>query len=74
MSGVFACGVFAWVFSENMTRADLNLNRQSFVDRMEQFKVQADERLVKYEKQTFETASASNTPAMSVCANIALVR
>ena len=57
-----------------MTRADLNLNRQSFVDRMEQFKVQADERLVKYEKQTFETASASNTPAMSVCANIALVR
>lgn len=69
-----ACGVFSWVFNENTTRSDLSTSRQSFVDKMGQFKVQAENRLAEYEKQTFESASATNTLPMSVCANIALAR
>lgn len=67
-----ACGVFSWMFNENVTRSDLSKGRQTYVERMSLLRVQAENRLVKLEKQTFDSASTANTPPMSLCASMAI--
>lgn len=69
-----ACGVFAWVFNDNVTRSDLSSDRETFVQKMAQFRKQAADRLVRMEEKTRAAATTSQAQPASVCANLAIVR
>lgn len=67
-----ACGVFSWMFNENLTRSDRSSGRDTFIRMMSQFRTQAQQRIAKLEAQTVIAVSANDAPPMSVCANMAI--
>jgi hypothetical protein len=69
-----ACGVFTWTYDRNMTRKDLSASKKSFMQRMQDQQMQSYEQLEALESETYDAASADNTPSMRICAEIAMMK
>ena len=69
-----ACGVFPWMVDKKIPARELSRERKESVERMYGHKDDQTGRIDRLEQQAFGEASASNTPSMKICADIAAVR
>ncbi|MFT5832356.1 MAG: hypothetical protein ACI9SY_000743 [Candidatus Paceibacteria bacterium] len=73
-SGFHACGVFPWMMDVKHPMKEMSHERQVSIERLYKHTDSAEERIENLEQQAFGSASASNTPSMKICAEIAAVR
>lgn len=66
-----ACGAFPWMIERGVTMADMNAERQAFIDRVYHHSHRAEERLALLEGETFASTSL---PKQTVCSGIAAVK
>jgi hypothetical protein len=73
-SSFHACGVFPWMMDAKHPMKEMSHERQVSIERLYEHTDSAEERIENLEQQAFGSASASNTPSMKICAEIAAVR
>ena len=69
-----ACGVFPWMVDKKIPMKELSQQRKDSIERLYGHTNDQTERINRLEQQAFGAASASNTPSMKICADIAAVR
>jgi hypothetical protein len=69
-----ACGVFPWMIDKNRPLKELSQERKHSIERMYGHTDNQLGGLDRLEEQAFGTASATNTPSVKICADIAAVR
>jgi hypothetical protein len=69
-----ACGVFPWLMDKHRPARELRRTREEAIERLYGYKDDQTKRITQLEQRALGQASASNTPSMKLCAEIAAVR